>query len=100
MNNTYINKNFPSADDRCLIIAEYIIEEKATVRAAAKKFGLSKSTIHKDITVTLKRKNLSVAKEVRKILETNKMERHLRGGEATKKKYINAKAEKATSDNA
>lgn len=90
MINAYIN--CLDAKDRCLVIAQYIIEEKATVRAAAKRFGLSKSTIHKDITVTLWRKNSVLANEVKKILENNKMERHLRGGEATRKKYMSEKS--------
>lgn len=74
------------------MVARYIIEERATVRAAAKKFGISKSTVHKDITVTLRRKNHILANEVKKILDMNKMERHLRGGEATRKKYLTEKA--------
>ena len=74
------------------MVARYIIEERATVRAAAKKFGISKSTVHKDITVTLRGKNHILANEVKKILDMNKMERHLRGGEATRKKYLTEKA--------
>lgn len=90
-----INSNtYTRADgaERCLVIARYIIEERATVRAAAKKFGISKSTVHKDITVTLGRKDRLLANEVKKILDVNKMERHLRGGEATRKKYLIKKA--------
>lgn len=88
MNNSYININYTDRTERCLEIAQYIIEEKATVRAAAEKFGLSKSTVHKDVTVILKRKNRILASEVKKVLEQNKMERHIRGGEATRKKYM------------
>lgn len=89
MINDYIN--CLDTKDRCLVVAQYIVEEKATVRAAAKKFGISKSTIHKDITVTLRKKNQVLANEVKMILEKNKMERHLRGGEATRKKYMTKK---------
>ena len=77
--------------DRSMILGEYMIEHRATVRATAKKFGISKSTVHKDVTETLKSVSPSMYKSVREILETNKQERHIRGGEATKKKYQNAK---------
>ncbi len=76
---------------RVLSLAEYIIENKYTVRAAAKKFGISKSTVHKDIVERLPRINLSMAKDVRAILEENKSERHIRGGRATKEKYLKKK---------
>ena len=89
MINDYVNCSDTS--ERCIVVARYIIEERATVRAAAKKFGISKSTVHKDITVTLRRKNHILANEVKKILDMNKMERHLRGGEATRKKYLTGK---------
>ncbi len=72
---------------RVLALAEYIIESKSTVRAAAKKFGISKSTVHKDISERLGKVNPSLSYEVRKILDENKAERHIRGGLATKKKY-------------
>ena len=95
MNNRYrIYKCVAKTGDRCIDIAHYIIEEKATVRAAAKKFGISKSTVHKDVTITLQRKNPALANEVKKILDKNKMERHLRGGEATKKRYELEKLQK------
>ena len=74
-------------EERTIELANYIIENKTTVRATAKKFGISKSTVHKDITERLKKINKSLANEVRKILDENKSERHLRGGMATKKKY-------------
>lgn len=74
-------------EERTVEVAQYIINNKSTVRAAAKKFGISKSTVHKDITERLVKINLALAKEARKILEENKAERHIRGGEATKKKY-------------
>ena len=74
-------------EERTIELANYIIENKSTVRAAAKKFGVSKSTVHKDITERLKKMNKNLANEVRKILDENKSERHLRGGMATKQKY-------------
>ena len=73
--------------DRCLTLAHYIIENKATVRGAAKKFGISKSTVHKDISERLITINPALAAEIRKILDENKAERHIRGGHATQKKY-------------
>lgn len=74
-------------EERCVTLANYIIEKNATVRAAAKKFGISKSTVHKDVTERLKKVQPQLYKEVKKILETNKQERHIRGGIATRKKY-------------
>ena len=68
-------------------LAVYIIENKATVRAAAKKFGISKSTVHKDLSERLKRINYSLYQQVYEILQQNKAERHIRGGLATKEKY-------------
>jgi len=69
-------------------IAEYIIETKATVRQAAKKFGVSKSTIHKDVTERLEQINPTLASQARLVLDVNKSERHIRGGLATKEKYL------------
>ena len=74
-------------EERTTQIARYIIETKSTVRSAAKKFGISKSTVHKDITDRLKKINKDLYIKARGILDINKAERHLRGGEATKKKY-------------
>lgn len=74
-------------DERAKILATYIIENKSTVRQAAKKFNISKSTVHKDISERLEKVNPSLALEAKKILEINKMERHIRGGLATKLKY-------------
>ena len=71
--------------------AEFIIEKRATVRLTAKKFGIGKSTVHKDMTERLKGIDVSLYNEVKKILKINKEERHLRGGIATKKKYQNKK---------
>lgn len=73
--------------ERCEILAEYLIENKATVRSAAKHFNISKSTVHKDITQNLKKVNQSLYEQAKEILDINKQERHIRGGEATKRKY-------------
>ena len=69
-------------------LADYMIETRATVRQTAKKFGVSKSTVHKDITERLRRLNPSLAAQARLVLDTNKQERHIRGGQATKEKYL------------
>ena len=83
----YISTN----KERCVQMATYMIENESTVRGVATKFGISKSTVHKDLTVNLKRINPELYVNVKKILEINKQERHLRGGEATKRKFLNAK---------
>ncbi len=83
-------------EERAAMLGEYIIESKATVRKAAKKFGVSKSTVHKDVSQRLKLLNPSLYREVRLILDTNKSERHIRGGMATKNKYLQKKQEKPT----
>ncbi|MEG0963589.1 MAG: sporulation transcriptional regulator SpoIIID [Lachnospiraceae bacterium] len=75
-------------EERAINIANYIIEENATVRQTAKKFGISKSTVHKDVTERLMQINPSIAKEARKVLDINKQERHIRGGMATREKYL------------
>ena len=75
-------------DQRAIKLAEYIIENKSTVREAAKKFGISKSTVHIDVSQRLKRINPSLYIEARKILDINKAERHIRGGMATKQKFL------------
>ena len=72
---------------RAVELAEYIIDNKATVRAAAKHFGISKSTVHKDLSERLRGYSVTLYTQVKDILEQNKAERHLRGGEATKRKY-------------
>ncbi|MBC8590073.1 sporulation transcriptional regulator SpoIIID [Wansuia hejianensis] len=74
-------------EERTLEIAKYILSEGATVRQAAGVFGVSKSTVHKDVTERLPKINPLIASKVKEILETNKAERHIRGGEATKLKY-------------
>lgn len=76
---------------RVLEISQYILESSATVRQTATVFGVSKSTVHKDVTERLPLINEMIASRVRQILEINKAERHLRGGEATKKKYSTKK---------
>ena len=75
-------------EQRAVEIANYIIETNATVRQTAKKFGISKSTVHKDVTDRLARINPSLAMRTRKVLDVNKSERHIRGGLATKEKYL------------
>ena len=73
--------------ERCVILGEYLLEHNATVRTAAQVFGISKSTVHKDVTQGLRGVNHALYLQVRELLLKNKQERHLRGGEATKKKY-------------
>lgn len=72
---------------RAVILGQFIIENKATVRAAARKFGISKSTVHKDVSERLPKINPVLSAQVKDILEINKQERHIRGGMATKIKY-------------
>lgn len=74
-------------EQRACDLAVYIIEKKTTVRAAAAKFGVSKSTVHKDLTQRLPYTNPALYRQVRKLLDLNKAERHIRGGLATRKKY-------------
>ncbi|AFK85328.1 MULTISPECIES: sporulation transcriptional regulator SpoIIID [Thermoanaerobacterium] len=78
-------------EERTLEIGKYIIKNKSTVREAAKVFGVSKSTVHKDVTERLENINPKLYKEVKEVLEKNKAERHIRGGNATKIKYKSAK---------
>ena len=75
-------------EERAIEIANYMIENNATVRQAAKNFGISKSTVHKDVTERLMQINPSLAREARKVLDINKSERHIRGGLATREKYL------------
>lgn len=81
-------RNSDSIEERVLALARYIIETKDTVRGAAKKFGVSKSTVFKDVTDRLSEINPQMYMSVRKILDENKAERHIRGGMATKMKYL------------
>ncbi len=74
-------------DERAIRLGEYIIEHNSTVRDTAEVFGISKSTVHKDLTSVLPHRNSGLYREVRAVLDRNKEERHLRGGEATKNKY-------------
>ncbi|MDP4121027.1 MAG: sporulation transcriptional regulator SpoIIID [Bacillota bacterium] len=74
-------------EERAAMLGEYIIQSKATVRSAAKKFGVSKSTVHKDVSERLKILNPQLYREVKDVLEVNKAQRHIRGGMATKNKY-------------
>ena len=75
-------------EERAVEIANYIIEKNETVRQTAKEFGISKSTVHKDVTDRLMQVNPVLAREARKVLDVNKSERHIRGGLATKEKYL------------
>lgn len=79
---------YSDIDERAKLLAVYIIETGSTVRVAAKAFNVSKSTVHKDISERLEKFNPSLADEAKKILEINKSERHIRGGLATKLKYL------------
>ena len=80
-----------ATQDRAEVLGEYILDTGATVRAAAKVFKISKSTVHKDVTERLEGFNQALAKKVNAVLQENKQERHIRGGIATKKKYENMK---------
>ena len=75
-------------EERAMEIGEYIIDKRATVRQTAKRFGVSKSTVHKDITERLEQINPGLAQQVRVVLDVNKSERHIRGGLATREKYL------------
>ena len=83
----YISSN----KERCVILATYLIENNLTVRKVAQHFGISKSTVHKDITDNLKNTNPILYKEVKEILNINKNDRHLRGGESTRIKFLKMK---------
>ena len=78
-----------NVEERVYELAEYIIENRSTVRAAAKRFGISKSTVHKDVTDRLREMDRTLYLKVREILLENKKERHIRGGMATRQKYEN-----------
>ena len=75
-------------EERCEQLAVYIIEQRATVRTAAKKFGISKSTVHKDLVERLPRFNRTLYLQAKAVLEENKAQRHIRGGQATREKYL------------
>lgn len=74
-------------EERAVELGEYIVEHKATVRAAAKEFGISKSTVHMDVSDRLKNVDPSLYTQVRSVLDVNKAQRHIRGGLATREKY-------------
>jgi len=76
-----------SESKRCEVLGRYMVENKSTVRATAKVFGISKSTVHKDVTRILEKENRALYQKVKELLEENKSERHVRGGEATRLKY-------------
>ena len=80
-------------EERAVEIANYIIENYATVRQTAKKFGVSKSTVHNDVTERLIQINKPLANKTREVLDINKSERHIRGGLATKEKYLHQQKE-------
>ena len=75
-------------EERAIEVANFIIYSNATVRETARRFGISKSTVHKDVTERLVKINPKLANEARKVLEVNKSERHIRGGLATREKYM------------
>ena len=77
--------------ERCVVLGEYLLEHAQTVRGAAQVFGISKSTVHKDVTERLRHVNGALWKQVQELLNKNKQERHLRGGEATRQKYTVAR---------
>ncbi|MCI8649670.1 MAG: sporulation transcriptional regulator SpoIIID [Anaerotruncus sp.] len=79
-------------EERAIVFAHYIIEHNTTVRATAKEFHISKSTVHKDVTERLKKLNPTIFAQVKEVLERNKSERHIRGGIATREKYARLKA--------
>mgnify|MGYP001164609137 CR=1 FL=1 len=86
----FILKGLP--EERAITFAHYIIDNNTTVRAAAKEFHISKSTVHKDVTDRLKKINPNIYAQVKAVLEQNKSERHIRGGIATREKYARMKA--------
>lgn len=81
-------RSMQSIKERCVILGRYLLENRSTVRQVAKEFNISKSTVHKDITQILRHVDVKLYTMVKEVLDTNKRERHLRGGEATRQKYI------------
>ena len=75
-------------EERAVAVANFIVSSNSTVRETAKRFGISKSTVHKDITDRVEKLDPDLARSVRKVLEVNKAERHIRGGLATREKYL------------
>jgi len=89
-------KELPKDCERAVILGEYILENKSTVRACAKQFGISKSTVHKDVSQRLPKIQPQLHIKVKEVLEINKQERHIRGGQATKQKYEELNKQKIT----
>lgn len=87
-----------AVEERAIVLGEYILENKTTVRAAARRFHISKSTVHKDVSDRLKSVNPALYGQVREILEVNKAQRHIRGGLATREKYRQLNGEDADND--
>ena len=92
-----IHENSHFVEERAVELGAYILQTNATVRVAAKKFGVSKSTVHKDVSERLKYVNPQLYREVKSVLEVNKAQRHIRGGMATKLKYKGKSEEDADS---
>lgn len=86
--------NHTAEPERCVQLARYMLERQTTVRDTSRQFGVSKSTVHKDITVRLRQVSPSLYQEIRKLLDLNKQERHIRGGLATRRKYALEKERK------
>ena len=80
--------------ERCVVLGEYLVENGGTVRSAARAFGISKSTVHKDVTETLRHVNPALWEAVAEVLAQNKNERHLRGGEATRQRHLSGSLKK------
>ena len=91
-----IPQNQNHCHERCEELARYLISNQTTVRETAAQFGISKSTVHKDVTERLHYVNPGLSAEVRDLFEKNKSERHLRGGEATRKKYMKIRDDVST----
>lgn len=88
--------NANELQERAVTLGRYIVEHGVTVRACAKEFGISKSTVHKDVTQNLRALQPTLYLEVKRVLDKNKSERHIRGGLATKLKYLRLREEKST----
>ena len=103
LTNKYVKWVFDMIDlscrERAEVIAEYVIDTGATVRAAAIRFGISKSTVHKDLAYKLNKINPSLYERVKTVLDTNKSERHLIGGEATRRKYLLERSKRKNTKN-
>lgn len=93
MNDLRFGEFHHAGPERCIELARYMLEKKTTVRDASRQFGVSKSTVHKDVTVRLQQVSPSLYREVRELLDLNKQERHIRGGLATRRKYARRRSE-------